>query len=461
MTRNTRTLLGTKLLTAALFGAGGCHLIIGLDEFVDAPPPAEGCQSAADCPAGEHETATCEAGVCELACEEGYADCTEAPGCETATAADRANCGGCGVSCAAFCEAGECNDPVDIAAGPTSACAILQDGSVWCWGRLPGPIAEGEVTPMPMRIDLPGPAVQVASSSGGLDAATGEYTGNLCAVLTDGTVWCWGSNQSGQLGLGHIQPVPEPQNVGLADIRQVATGMNSACAIDTNDQLYCWGANAIGLVGNGTDVAALNPDLIMSSVAQVSVGPLHACATMLDGSLACWGSNAYGCLGLGASAPAEMLSPTVVGNYDQVQEVACGALHTCARIGGATYCWGYNANGQLGLGDTTDRDTPQMLNIAASDSLANGQYHTGMIIDGDVYTWGDNAFRQLGTADAFDASSPQRIDVMGAQKLALGGTFSCVLMEDEAVLCWGGNGAGQLGDGTTEDRAMPRPVVWP
>lgn len=461
MTRNTRTLLGAKLLTAALFGAGGCHLIIGLDEFVDAPPAAEGCRSAADCPGGEHAAATCEAGVCGLACEEDYADCTEAPGCETATAADRANCGGCGVSCAAFCEAGECNDPVDIAAGPGSACAIVKDGSVWCWGLLPGPMALGEATPTPTRIDLPGPAVQVANASGIINPATREYRGSLCTLLVDGAVWCWGTNQSNQLGLGHTQPVPTPQNIGIAGIREISIAPNNGCAVTTDNRLTCWGSNETGLVGNGTTQPVMYPEAVLDSIEHVSIGPFHACAIRVDESIACWGADFAGSLGLGDNAPAVVTSPTDVGSWSGAKEVACGSWHTCARFSSGMACWGFNASGQLGLGDTSDRSTPQALSIAGPDSIALGWHHTGMVIDGEVFTWGDNSNRQLGTGDPFDASSPQRVSVADVQKLVLGAGFSCALTVAGQVLCWGGNAAGELGDGTTEARSTAAPVVWP
>ena len=446
--------------------AGGCGWILGLDEFVDAPPPGSGggggCATPADCLGGEHATATCADGVCGLDCEEGFADCTDAPGCETATRDDRQNCGGCGVTCGAFCAAGECNDPVDIAAGPlgSSVCALLKDGSVWCWGLLPGPTVAGEVTPTPTRIDLPMAAIQIATGSG-LTGSAQFYAGHLCALLEDHTVQCWGSNQYGQLGIGSTEPSATPVDSGLSGIATIALGITNTCAIDDRGRLFCWGQNATGAVGNNTTADVLAPTHIMDSTAQVAVGQLHACAVMLDSSLRCWGGNVFGVLGLGDGAPQQVLEPTQVGTWSAYQEVACSGSHTCARRTNGVACWGYNAGGQLGLGDTVDRNTPQLVNISVVDVLATGGFHTGAMIEGDIYMWGENAYRQLGTDEPFDVTAPTQISLSSVAKVALGSNFSCALTQEGTVLCWGRNTNGQLGDGTTADRPTPVSVVWP
>nr|WP_281180893.1 hypothetical protein [Chondromyces crocatus] len=182
---------------------------------------------------------------------------------------------------------------------------------------------------------------------------------------------------------------------------------------------------------------------------------------MRDGTSRCWGENPYGSLGLGDMAPDSVSSPERVGLLMDIQEVASGGIHTCARSVNSTFCWGNNSQGQLGLGNDVDHHTPQLINLSRPDGLSVGSAHSGVIVGGNVYVWGDNTFGQLGTDDAFDALSPVKIDLPRTSKLAFAGSTSCALLEDRRILCWGSNGRGQLGDGTTTSRARPEAVIWP
>ncbi|WP_169796733.1 hypothetical protein [Chondromyces crocatus] len=246
---------------------------------------------------------------------------------------------------------------------------------------------------------------------------------------------------------------------GLRDIEQVSANAFNTCAVDTRGELVCWGAGTSVLGQNAAQ--AFPPTLIMNGTRQVSMGFIHACAVMRDGTSRCWGENPYGSLGLGDMAPDSVSSPERVGLLMDIQEVASGGIHTCARSVNSTFCWGNNSQGQLGLGNDVDHHTPQLINLSRPDGLSVGSAHSGVIVGGNVYVWGDNTFGQLGTDDAFDALSPVKIDLPRTSKLAFAGSTSCALLEDRRILCWGSNGRGQLGDGTTTSRARPEAVIWP
>ncbi|WP_425394818.1 RCC1 domain-containing protein [Chondromyces crocatus] len=333
----------------------------------------------------------------------------------------------------------------------------MEAGDVWCWGLLPNAEGGSRTVPLPERIELPLPALQVAV---GGTVFTGPHglRAHFCALLADGTVRCWGTNQLGQLGLGDTGPHEGAQIPNVNGIREIAAGTDNTCAINAQNQLYCWGPRSTGLIEGDTTPAA--PTLIAESVDQVSVASFHACAVMVDRTLKCWGLDFYGSLGLGAGGPTHATTPTSVGHGSNFAEVSCGLTHTCARSSSGVSCWGNNANGQLGLGSRTNYNSPQSLNLFASQTLRAGASHTAAVIAGDVYLWGSNAFKQMGSNDAFDTLLPVRLSLPSVSRLALGERFSCALTAEGRVLCWGANDHAQLGDGTLVSRATAAPVRW-
>ena len=467
-----------RLSAAGAFGVMaatvGCGWILGLDEFTDAPPAtgaggeggggAPACSSPADCPGAERAAPACEEGVCGLECDTGFADCDGEPGCETSTSTDKDNCGGCGVTCAAYCVGSICNDPVDLAVGMSHACAILQDGSAWCWGEVPGtePI---ENRTQPTQVPLPAAATRLAA--GGMVLGAPPWCmGHTCALLVDGTVQCWGCNDHGQLGVGDTESAGEPRPLDLANIRQISAGGVHTCALDADDRAFCWGNNSRGQLGDDTTTGALWPVLLSTPMEQLSAGGLHTCGVTPAGSVDCWGSNASGQLGNGTHS--DQLSPDTVllGGV----EVACGMFHTCARDAFGAYCWGHNGTGQLGLGNTVEQASPQPLALGQIDALALSEgspfaaaydAHSGALVGGELYTWGENSHGQLGTGTAQDAFAPVKTSLTDVEQLALGHEFSCARTKARGILCWGDNSSGQLGNGTKDSTSVPTPVVWP
>lgn len=457
---------------AALLGGYGCKQVIGWEEPILMGEEADagvdageggsggsggaggsggtggsggmgGCTAAKDCPGGLNAAGTCEEGVCGLMCETGFGDCDGMPGCETSTVDNKEACGACGTTCAAYCKGTGCNDPVYVAASDYHHCAILKDGSLYCWGRNEnGEIGDGSVVSktLPVKVALPQSALQVEASPT-----------HTCAVLADRTVMCWGVGNK------------TPQAVlGLKNIKEVATGTGYACAVDLIGTLFCWGNNVHGQLGTGDETYKPIPVQIMTGVLQVSAGYGHTCAVKAGGTLQCWGHNNQGQLGIGSTT--DKASPTDVPGQTGVLEVRCGGGHTCSRNATAMSCWGGDSQGQLGTTPGADDKTPQLVNLIGVQSLALGLTDTGAITADGVFMWGANQEGQLGNGTKTGSGkpiAPALQDSMAPSMLALGGYSSCMLAQTGAIYCWGGNAYGQLGNGTTTGALTPTPVIWP
>lgn len=184
-----------------------------------------------------------------------------------------------------------------------------------------------------------------------------------CAVTGAGALFCWGRNQSGQLGLGDaaVGPVQAtPARVGTAsDWESVEGGDTHTCGIRAGT-VHCWGNNSQGSLGDGTQVDRASPTPIadVASYIEVQGGTGFTCGLRESGALACWGANAAGQLGRG-TITTRALTPARVGTFDDWTAFAVGEAHVCAiRAGGALYCWGANTLGQLGQGDFDDLSSP-------------------------------------------------------------------------------------------------------
>ena len=186
---------------------------------------------------------------------------------------------------------------------------------------------------------------------------------HTCAVTVAGTLFCWGRNQDGQLGLGDAAvgtTQTTPAQVGTeSDWDSVEGGDTHTCGIRAG-AVHCWGNNSQGALGDCTPVYRATPTAISdaASYAEVRGGTGFTCGLRASGTLACWGANGAGQLGRGTTTT-RALTPASVGTFDDWTAFAVGEAHACAiREGGALYCWGANTLGQLGLGDFTPRNTP-------------------------------------------------------------------------------------------------------
>ena len=279
---------------------------------------------------------------------------------------------------------------------------------------------------------------------------------------------CWGSNMYGQLGdgttLDRVSPVPVR---GLSSgVRSIASGYGYTCAVTTSGTVKCWGDNRFGQLGDGTTTSRLTPVKVvgLTSVRAVAAGYDHACALTSGSEVKCWGWNGNGWLEDGTTT--EHLTPVKVTDmWATVRAIASRSTFTCAlTTGAAVKCWGFNHHGELGIGETSDRETPEDV-LGLSSGIANvtaGENHAcATTLAGDVTCWGRNHNGQLGDNTTTDRLKPVAVKDLSAPILAAsaGQTHTCAVATTGTVTCWGNNDHGQLGDGTTRRRLAPVSVT--
>jgi alpha-tubulin suppressor-like RCC1 family protein len=242
------------------------------------------------------------------------------------------------------------------------------------------------------------------------------------------------------------------------------------CTLSKAGGMNCWGFNGTGNLGNGTDGLAQATPVIPigmgSLVLGVTSGGLHSCAVKVGGTAYCWGENADGQLGTGGST--RQLSPVLVnGLASQVDTIVAGFFHSCAIIeGGDVRCWGRNSFGELGDGSTTTRRTPvEVAGLGSIVSLGAGDSFTcALNAIGRVFCWGGNANGELGQGTTVPSSLPMVVAGLGdvTVQLVVGANHACALSADGVAACWGDNSTGQLGTGLQGDGLAPTvPVQVP
>lgn len=410
-------------------------------------------------------TGACAAGTCGVgACAAGYGDCdgSAANGCETNVRASVAHCGSCGTLCQLACVDGACLVPRQVDIGFTHSCVLMSDGTVRCWGsNRSGQLGEGTAD---IRRLVPTPVIGLS----GVTRIDVGY-GHGCGILRDSTVRCWGSNTNGELGEGTTMPIPGATPVvGLTNVIQLAVGRGYACALRSDGTVWCWGDNGYGQLGNGTTRDSPTPSQVrrldgLPRVTYIAAGFGHTCAVLAEGSLRCWGWNSRGELGDGSITSQPY--PTAVSGLLGIVEVGAGFDYTCARNNtGAVVCWGSNDRGQLGNGSTVESRTPVTVGggLVAS-AISVGYYHACLHSAArTVHCWGDNGVGQLG-----DISSESMRLTPGPAAILTGVVsysgfewHACAVAADDVLSCWGVNDEGQLGDGTIIGRTRPGSVRW-
>ena len=279
---------------------------------------------------------------------------------------------------------------------------------------------------------------------------------HTAAIKTDGTLWTWGINTFGQLGDNTTtrRSTPVTTFLGENNWKQVSGGGSHTVAIKTDGTLWTWGYNAFGQLGINATTTRTTPVQVFGSATnwkQVSGGGSHTVAIKTDGTLWTWGYNYNGQLGINATTQRNTPVTTFLGGSDWKQ-VAAGGNHTLAiKTDGTLWTWGYNVVGQLGINTSgTDILTPVTTFVGGSNwkQVAGGSTHTAAIkTDGTLWTWGDNSSGELGINNTSNRSIPVTTFVGGSNwKQVDGGTNHTVAIKTDGTLwIWGGNSYSQLG----------------
>ncbi|MFM2106509.1 MAG: hypothetical protein RL338_1541 [Chloroflexota bacterium] len=247
----------------------------------------------------------------------------------------------------------------------------------------------------------------------------------------------------------------------------ISAGANHACAILADRTIRCWGANANAQLGNRSTTRSATPVAVLGlgDARAVAAGTNHTCAIVGDdGTVYCWGSNAYGQLGA-TTERSRSLEPIRAGELEGAIALAAGARHTCAILeGGLVRCWGSNEEGQLGNSGVRGRSAEpvEVKGIVRASSIGAGEAHTCIRIkDGTGRCWGANGFGQVGRGSTAATRTPALIARGTTLAFVTAGRFhSCTVTLAKTVACWGWNLLGALGGGTGELTATA-PVAVP
>lgn len=294
---------------------------------------------------------------------------------------------------------------------------------------------------------------------------------HTCARLQDNRVWCWGSNDQGQLGVtAPAQHVPTPARVNLTDVADVAAGAYHTCALTHGGEVYCWGRNAEQQLGVTAPQFAFAPVRVLNApagVTSLALGASHSCALTNSGQVFCWGSNRDGAVGVTSTANGPVL-PTLVPGVS-ARALAAGDAFTCAGGGSRVWCWGRNLYGELGVGPERvgQSSTPLMIASALADGDSLDELNAGgfaACVRGTrgVRCWGRTDLGAIpGAPSAAAQVTPVSVPHYVTSPPALGYIHQCSVDASDALRCWGANDLGASGDGTVTRSTAPPTAALP
>lgn len=328
---------------------------------------------------------------------------------------------------------GRARTAVMVAAGGRHTCALLDGGQVKCWGdNSVGQLGLGDRRARVGAADLGDELPGVDLGSGRQATAIAAGLWHTCAILDQGVLKCWGANRSGQLGLGDLSGRgDDPDEMGdhlpaidlgsVSAVTAVATGAYHTCALLATGEVKCWGDDTHGqaaMTGAGGGPAsmgdALPPVDLGQKAVRIAVGAFHSCAVLEpSGQIKCWGANSAGQLGLGMArtkmTAGDKVPAVDLGIGRTAREVGLGAVHSCALLDTRRVrCWGYNFDGELGIGDTQNRGSamtemgdalPPTGLPGVVRAIAVGANHACAIVATQIFCWGLNTHGQLGVGD--------------------------------------------------------------
>jgi len=335
-------------------------------------------------------------------------------------------------------------------------CVLLDGNNVKCWGNNEeGQLGNGEKSDHPVHS-----AVSVIGLSDVVDITTGGW--GTCALIQDGTIRCWGVvYPEGKMVDYYTHPV---NLFSLQNVVSISQGYLHTCVLFKDGTVRCWGDNQYGQLGDGTNDNKTEPVEVkdLFEAKEIAAGYDHTCALLKDGTVKCWGDNTFGALGNGTTTSSNI--PVLVSNLSNVKSISAGNGYNCVLLNNGTVkCWGRNYGGQLGDGTTNDKLTPVLVKGLENDEvikITTGGFRTcALLKNKTVKCWGEG-YTEKGITVDFAYKATLIPDLTNVEDVATGHQHTCVLLANKTVKCWGLNNNAQIGDGTFDYYVpLPRSVV--
>ncbi len=301
---------------------------------------------------------------------------------------------------------------------------------------------------------------------------------HTCGLTNSGTLYCWGLNADGRLGVGadsllqganplqQFLPTPGAVAGGRAFV-QTSSGDVDGCALTASGAAFCWGLNTLGQLGTGDTLSRAVPTAVVGGITFTSLsgggnGGTGNCGLTSAGNAYCWG---YVLPNTISGIPDSSRTPLPVPGGLTFTQLTSGSVHTCGLTPtGVAYCWGGNSGGQFGNGNLTSTGVTPVLaggGMVFKKVTAGILFTCGLTPAGAAYCWGNNSIHQLGNGTTTASQVP--VAVAGGLTFsdlnAGGGNAACGVTAAGAAYCWGDNTAGGLGDGTTTSQSVPTAVA--
>jgi alpha-tubulin suppressor-like RCC1 family protein len=361
-----------------------------------------------------------------------------------------------------------------ITSGSEYTVVLSDTGQLYAWGagnegQLGNGYQYGRLTPVQVNMTGFQNEIVVMVSAG---------WSHTIALTSSGRVYTWGRGADGQLGVGCCGNVLSPIAVNLQiPIVSIGTGFYHTFAIANNGVIFAWGDNRSGQLGDGTTNIRVRPTVVYmqgiasgSTVQKITGGQLHSVAITNDGRIYAWGDNSLGQLGDGSTLSRYIPIPVFDAKTTITSMTAAQFSTFCLSKNGTAYSWGSNNAGQLGNGIIPFRVLPVTVKMPQGitvQSISCGAFHTiALLNNGQMYAWGQNTYGQLGDGSTVNRYIPVPVDINVSQvreykfaAIAAGIEHSVALTEEGEVFTWGRGWAGQLGEGTTNDRLRPTQIV--